>query len=222
MAGHESRLNVLAANLANVQTSGFKRELAAEHEAHMARRLGTVKGVTNTMKVDFSQGNLERTGRDLDFALDGSGFFAIEGKGGELYTRDGSFHLTGEGVLVADDGRPVAWEQQGGFLDATGEPILVRGDGEIRQGQNLIGKLKIVDFKELDQLQRNADGYWVAHEDMEEAIPTANVHQGALETSNANPIEELIAMIALQRSYESVSSTFRGLSDTFQRLTRPF
>ena len=222
MSGHEGRLNVLAANLANVGTTGFKRELTAEHETQVMRGLGAVKGVINQVKVDFSQGNLERTGRDLDLALDGSGFFTVEGRGGELYTRNGAFHLTPEGVLVADDGRQVAWERQAGFLDATGDPIIVRGDGEVRQGLTLVGKLKIVDFDNLDELQRNADGYWVAHGDMKQAVPTASLHQGALEKSNADPIEELISMIALQRSYESLSSTFRGISDTFQRLTRPF
>ena len=123
---------------------------------------------------------------------------------------------------MADEGRQVAWERQAGFLDASGDPIIVRGDGEVRQGLTLVGKLKIVDFDNLDELQRNADGYWVAHGDMKQAVPTASLHQGALEKSNADPIEELISMIALQRSYESLSSTFRGISDTFQRLTRPF
>jgi len=222
MSGHEGRLNVLASNLANVGTAGFKREFAAEHETQVMRRNGPVKGLVNQVKVDFSQGNLERTNRDLDLALDGSGFFTVEGTRGEVYTRNGSFHLTGEGVLVSDDGRPVAWERQAGFLDATGEPILVRGDGEVRQGLTLVGKLEIVDFQNPDELQRSADGYWVAHGGMKKAIPTASVHQGALEKSNAEPIEELISMIALQRSYESVSSAFRGISDTFQRLTRPF
>ena len=222
MAGHEGRLNVLASNLANSGTSGFKRELATVREVSMMRRLGPVRGVTNVSKVDFSQGKLERTGRDLDLALDGSGFFAVEGDEGEVYTRDGSFHLTRDGVLVADDGRQVAWESQSGFLDATGDPILVRGNGEVRQGNQLMGQLRVVDFEDLTQISRQSDGYWVAPEKLKQAIPTGEIHQGALETSNANPIEELIQMITLQRSYESLTSTFKGLSDTFRRLTRPF
>ena len=222
MAGYEGRLNVLASNLANISTNGFKRELVTAQESQIQRRLGPVSGVTNESLVDFTQGNLIRTGRDLDLALDGSGFFAVEGEGGQLYTRDGSFHLTGEGVLVADDGRAVAWERQSGFIDATGLPVMVRADGEVRQGDQTIGTLRIVDFEDPHQLSRTADGYWLAPPDLDEAIPTANVHQGALEASNANPIEELIEMIALQRSFESVNSTFSGLTETFQRLTRPF
>jgi len=222
MAAHEGRLNVLASNLANIGTTGFKRELATAHEQQLLRRLGPVSGVVNRSEVDFGQGTLQRTGRPLDLALNGDGFFVVEGPRGELFTREGAFHTTQDGVLVMSDGLPVAWEEQRGAIDTTGLPVVVDHEGNVRQGQFTIGRLRIVDFDDRSGLQRRADSYWEAPATLRQVTPTAVVHQGALEGSNANPMEELIAMITLQRSYEATSSAFSGLAETYQRLTRPF
>jgi len=220
MAGHERHLDAIAANLANLGTVGFKRSSSASHEFAVRRETGEVRGLQLHLETDFSQGNLQRTGHELDLALFGDGFFVVEGPEGETYTRDGSFHLTEEGVLVNDDGHAVAWRQRSGTIDATGLPVRVDVDGFVRQGTQEIGQLKVVDFMDKAKLYQGTGGVWVAPVGAKEATATAQVHQYSLEESNASGIEEIVAMIGVQRAFETSAHLTRSIQESYARLTR--
>jgi flagellar basal-body rod protein FlgG len=222
MAAQQRRLDSISANLANVGTIGFKRGVTASHEVEVERPRGKVRGVTTLAEVDFAQGNLSRTGRELDLALFGDGFFALEGPDGEAYTRDGSFHVTEGGVLVDESGFPVAWAEFSGAIDPVGLPLVIDQSGGVRQGVQDVGRLRVVDFPDKGVLSKDARGLWTAPRDVLPEPSDALVHQYALEDSNANGVEEMVDMIAVQRSFEVVARTFKAIDDTYARLTRPF
>jgi len=222
MASQQRRLDSISANLANVGTVGYKRGVTASHEVEVERPRGKVRGVTTLAEVDFAQGNLNRTSRDLDLALFGEGFFAIDGPDGEAYTRDGSLHMTEGGVLVSEEGFPVAWDQLNGAIDPVGMPVVIDEAGNVRQGVQDIGKLRIVDFDDKSRLTRDRLGFWQAPRGVQPKTGDATVHQGALEESNANGVEEMVDMISVQRSFEVVARVFQAIDQTYERLTRPF
>ena len=222
MAAQQRRLDSIAANLANVGTVGFKRGVTASHEVEVQRPRGKVRGVTTLAEVDFQQGNLQRTGRELDVALHGPGFFAIEGPDGEAYTRDGSFHLTEVGALVNEEGFSVAWDELRGAIDPVGAPLVIDEAGNVRQGVDDVGKLRVVDFADEHQLSHDAYGLWEAPRGVQPQPSEARVHQYALEDSNANSVEEMVDMITVQRSFESVARVFQAIDHTYEQLTKPF
>jgi flagellar basal body rod protein FlgG len=222
MSAQQRRLDSIAANLANVGTVGFKRGVTASHEVEVERPRGKVRGVTTLARVDFGQGNLQRTGRDLDLALYGDGFFAVEGPEGEVYTRDGGFHMTESGALVTELGNPVAWAEFNGAIDPVGLPLVIDEAGGVRQGNQNIGRLRVVDFPDKGALTMDSQGFWSAPPRVLPQPSDAQVHQYALEESNANGVEEMVDMIAVQRSFEVVARTFKAIDETYERLTRPF
>ncbi len=222
MASQQRRLDAVAANLANLGTVGFKRGVTAAHEVEVRRARGPVRGVTTRAEVDFAQGNLQRTGRELDLALYGSGFFAVESPEGEVYTRDGSFHMTEAGVLVTEEGFPVAWERVTGAVDPVGMPLVIDEEGNVRQGLQDIGRLRVVAFDDPHALGKDHRGFWAAPPGLKQVAHDTRVHQYALEDSNANGVEEMVAMIGIQRSFEVVARVLEAIDQTYERLTRPF
>lgn len=222
MSAQQRRLDSIAANLANLGTVGFKRGVTAAHEVEVERPRGKVRGVTTLAEVDFAQGNLLRTGREHDLALFGDGFFAIDSPDGEVYSRDGSFHLTESGVLVSEEGSPVAWDNLQGSIDPVGLPLKIDEEGNVRQGVQDVGRLRIVAFEDNHALRKDARGYWVAPEGVRPGPSEARVNQYSLEDSNANGVEEMVAMIGVQRSFEVVARVFEAIDKTYERLTRPF
>jgi flagellar basal body rod protein FlgG len=222
MAAQQRRLDSISANLANLGTVGFKRGVTAAHEVEVERPRGKVRGVTTLAQVDFSQGNLQRTGRELDLALFGDGFFCVDGPEGEVYSRDGNFQMTEAGVLVDEQGLPLAWAEFTGAIDPVGLPLVIDEEGHVRQGVQDIGRLKVVEFADRSRLAKDGMGYWAAPAGLAERASTTRVHQYALEDSNANGVEEMVAMIGVQRSFEVVARVFQAIDQTYERLTRPF
>lgn len=223
MSGHEKRLDTIAANLANLETPGYKRVGTATHEFMVDGNQGKkVRGLGHEAKVDFSQGNLARTGNQYDLALFGDGFFGVEGPTGELYTRGGNFHVTAEGALLTEDGYEVAWKKRGSAIDPTGLPIVVSGEGVVHQGSSELGQLKITAFEDNSVLRQLNGGLWSAPPRTPEATNTSVVHQYSLEESNATGIEEVIAMIGVQRAFGAVSNLVTSMQRSYSRLTRSF
>lgn len=218
MATSQRRMDTLSHNLANLSTTGFKRRTSFVHALQTAR--GGAAELRVGTKYDFSQGELEYDAEPLHLALEGQGFFAVEGQDGEVYTRNGSFSLTSDGVLVTAQGDPLVWAESRGGLNPTGEEINVDPDGSVWQAGRSVGRLQITNFTELTRLGQNGAGYFVAPDGLEETAHTATVHQGALEKSNASAIEEMISMIAVQRSFERASSVLGMITDTYRRLSR--
>ena len=130
--------------------------------------------------------------------------------------------MTPEGGLVTDEGYPLAWSRSSSPIDPVGDPIAIDGEGTVRQGSLEIGVLRLVNFAHHGSLRQDSKGFWVAPRGLAEATHTAVVHQGALEQSNANGMDELVEMIAVQRSFESAASVMSSVEESYRRLTRPF
>ena len=220
MVSNQERMNYMANNLANMSTVAFKRQTPFVHTLEGQRRAAKGGQLQVKLATDFSQGELLHTGNALHLALQGKGFFAVEGPEGEVYTRDGSLTVDPDGSLETLDGFPLAWEDLQGAIDPTGVPIVVDEEGVVRQNDVQIGRLRIVDFENDQLLSQDGLGYYHAPLDLLETAHTATVRQGSLEGSNVSAIEEMVAMISVQRAFSGASNLLGMINETYQRLSR--
>ncbi|MCA9002293.1 MAG: flagellar hook basal-body protein [Planctomycetes bacterium] len=218
MLAQEKRLDSITANLANANTPGFKRRMSASHGAFMGRLNAAQIGLEMMQRNDFTQGPLLESGNPLDLGIQGEGFFAIESPDGEVYTRNGEFQMTGEGVVVTTEGYPVIWDGVQANIQPTGEAIVVDREGMVTQGNRQLGKLRLVGFEDMDKLDNNKDGYWVAPAELPRERATGKFVQGAIEGSNVNSVSELVAMISVQRKFEQASQIITQIDRSYQRL----
>jgi len=218
-------LDIVANNIANVDTNGFKVEqlLLGAEIGQRARNDFVRPSVSFVLDKgvgrDFGQAGLKQTGRDLDFGIEGEGvFFTLNDGVGEAYTRDGAFTLDPEGRLTTQAGAAVQGEGGDIILDrALGEPA-VAPDGTISQNGNLVGRLSVVRFDTLAVLEKGGDGlYRNASNAVAQEATDALVRQGMLEGSNVNPILEITNLIEIQRAYESVTRMIENTNDLSRR-----
>lgn len=215
----ERRLESITANLANLDTPAYKRKSTGTKAFQLpGGREGDVSISTQT-KTDFSQGDLEPSANPYHLALMGEGFFAVDGPDGELYTRNGQFHVNEDGVLLSAEGYPVAWEAKTDDIDPTGEMVTVDGAGEMRQGAKNIGRLKFVNFGDPAGLGEIGGGYYTGTRGNGEQISDAVVHQHNLERSNVSSVDELVGMITVQRSFENAKEVMQLIDQSYGRLT---
>ena len=223
----QARIDVLANNLANVNTAGFKQVLvtaqqrvgggatgpgrdgAVNDQASGRRRLEQgdfwpqARPTRLRMAVDARQGSLRGTGRGADMALQGRGFFVVKTENGPLYTRDGSFRLDDKQRLVTAHGLPV--QGTGGDIVLDGSSFSVSADGTVTVDGRPAGRLRVVAFSDPGGMDHRGNGLVIARDGVEVTdLPREEVHvlQGHLEQSNVNPIDTLVDMIAAQRSFE--------------------
>jgi flagellar basal-body rod protein FlgF len=202
--------DMLANNLANSSTSGFKADrefystyLAQEADDQLNPTVG-VSPVVQKQWTDFAQGTLVNTGNNTDLALSGTGFFAVNGPSGTLYTRGGNFHVSPKGQLVTSEGYPVRLAGNQTLQLQSPSPLQVGSDGQVMQDGNPLGQLELVTFKDNTQLGRSAGVYFQNQNEKENpaATSTAQVFQGKSEASNATPADSAARMISLMRHFE--------------------
>ena len=216
-------LDIVANNIANADTTGFKAEqlLVGAEIGERARNAFVRPGVSFVLDSgvgrDYGQGGLEQTGRNLDFAIEGEGaFFRLNDGAGEAYTRDGAFDPEGRlttagGAAVQGDGGEIIMDR------ALGEPA-VAPDGTISQNGNPVGRLSVVRFDTLAVLEKGGDGlYRNASNAAAVEAPDARIRQGMLEGSNVNPLLEITNLIEIQRAYESVTRMIENTNDLSRR-----
>ena len=220
MVTAEKSMDSVASNLASLRTPGFKRRASAYHGFQVGRFASQETAVKLSERNDFTQGVIEQTGNQLDLALLGDGFFELDGPNGQLFTRDGEFLLTRDGNIVSPEGFPVVWSRQAGVLDPAGEPILVDHEGVVMQGGRNVGSLKVVAFDDQNALRHSSDGYFVADPNLSRRDSIAQVRQYGLERSNVDPVEELVALITVQRSHERAAAIVSQIDQSYRRLTR--
>jgi len=220
MRAAEARLEVIAANLANLSAPAYKRQASATEVFTLQRGGKRVEELQTRAVRDFSQGLIERRDDPFALALDGDGFFAVETPTGEAYTRNGGFRLNDQGDLLTIDGFPVAWSGARGRVQPTGEALTIDASGGVHQGASTLGALKLVTFADKQALQVDADGYFRMPETVERQPATAEVHQFATERSNAESVDELVALIKAQRSYDTSASILRTIDQSFRRLNQ--
>ncbi|HWQ86984.1 flagellar basal-body rod protein FlgF [Brevundimonas sp.] len=218
-------LDIVANNIANADTAGFKVEqlLVGAELGDRARNAFIRPGVSfvldNGVGRDYGQAALGQTGRNLDFGIEGEGaFFKVTDGAGEAYTRDGAFTVDGEGRLTTQGGAAVQGDAGDIILNpALGEPS-VAPDGVISQNGALVGRLSVVRFDTLAALEKGGDGlYRNASNAAASEATDARVRQGMLEGSNVNPILEITNLIEIQRAYESVTRMIENTNDLSRR-----
>ena len=194
--------HLIANNLSNVQTAGFKREVPVFSNV-LSQAQGRLRNISNdSVQISFIQGNIQKTGNDLDLAIEGEGFFKVETPHGVRYTRSGNFHLNKDKVLINANGFPVL--SQRGKITLTGNKITVGEDGSIAADGNEIDQIAVVRFPDLSVL--NKEGHTLLKTESAEtkmAAGQSRVVQGALEASNVNAVEEMINLMDSFRTYES-------------------
>ncbi len=235
MTTQMQRMDVISNNLANVNTTGFKRDDATirSFDDIMLERLNEPKdqygspyfnqqigslgfGVTiDKVSTDFTTGSHVMTESPLDFALDGDAFFAIsvpqkDGTEKELYTRDGSFKLTDDGFIVTSEGYKVLGENGPINLGEYKASPAVAKNGDIVMGEELVAKFKIVGFEDNTELRKINDDYYDVTERAVKKTNDFTVRQGYLENSNVNSVREMVEMISLQRNYEANQKTIQA------------
>jgi len=200
-------LDMLANNLANTETSGYKtdREFYNLYVSPEATEGG--EGTASTLPVierpwtDFSQGTLRPTGSDLDLALTGKGFFAVEGPSGDLYTRNGSFRVSPSGLLVTAEGYPLRTVSGGKLHVQSSGAIEVSAEGAVRQDGQSLGQLEIADFAEPAAVIKQGASYFRSTAPAQPASGT-HVEQGKLEGSNVGAAESAVRLVSVMRQFE--------------------
>ena len=216
------QMDIIANNIANADTNGFKVEslITKEDPAAPALTFGGPKPikfvVPGGVARDFGQGSLRRTDSPLDMAIEGQGFFKVTTKAGDRYTRDGHFRTDDNGVVTTQAGDPVADDGGGQItIDPTKTgAISISPDGIVSQGSERIGKIGVYKFDSLSALEKTGDNqYQNAANQQPVASTDAKVRQGMLEGSNVNPIVQITKMIEVNRAYESVTQMMSSESD---------
>jgi flagellar basal-body rod protein FlgG len=206
------QLDRVAADLANVNTAGYKTErvasLAAERPDFGNALQSAVDVVAGNGRIDMRGGSIASTGRDFDFALEGRGFFLVQTPQGERLTRNGQFDRKADGTLVTSDGLPVLGTN-GPIKVGTGA-ITVDADGTVRAGNVAAGRLRVVDVPDYENLRREGHGRfrYVGSGQMTAAADTT-VRSGVLEQSNVSVVERMVQLTEVGRSFEALQ---RGLN----------
>ncbi len=157
-------------------------------------------GVLTGTRVDLGQGAMEKTGNNLDLAIDGSGFFVVQTSQGPLYTRNGAFQVSSRGQLITSSGDPVMGDK--GIISVVDGPVSISPDGTISSNGAIAGKLKLVDFPPGTPLKSAGSTYYSAPPRSERVAVDSKLQQGMLESSNVNPVSSMVELITAQRSAE--------------------
>ena len=197
-------LDRIAADLANTETAGYKTERMSTEAAPRAFQTALDAAIDATRgggRTDFRPGSIASTGRDLDVAIDGKGFFEIETPAGLRYTRGGNFVRETDGRLITADGFAVMGAA--GAITLPVGPVTVMSDGTLRVGQTVVAKLKVVEFASDGDITRETGTRFRATDGATpiDAIDT-RLNGGMLEHSNASVIDRMATMTEVMRSVE--------------------
>jgi len=218
-------LDLAANNLANANTGGYRaqvpsfRSLLAGAGAlrNASAQAANEFAVLGESRLDQQQGPLDRTGNDLDLAIQGSGYFALQTRQGtRLYTRNGAFHVDAQNQLVTSDGNLVLGTA-GPILLPPGKPA-VSADGTISVDGALAGQLLVVDFAPGSALAPEGAASFSAPAGAEQPAFGASVVEGALEGSNVNAVSAAVGLVTLQRNMALLQQALTAFHSEFNRI----
>src|SRR5882724_6868402 len=225
----ERQIDVVANNVANVNTTGYKSDRSLFQEylasgAHEDNFVGSDRRVSYVQDRatfhDFSQGAAEETKNPLDVAIDGGGFLVVQTPAGERYTRDGGLQINNQGQLVTAAGDPVMGNSGPIVFQPTDKAISIAADGSVTvlEGVNRIdsvrGKLRLVSFADAQKLLKEGANLFSAGEGAAaQPDPASKVRQGFIEKSNVNSVAEMTRMMEITRTYTQISSLLQQQSD---------
>jgi len=207
------QLDVTTNNIANVNTPGFKKIFEEEMSQHIPENKGDANNLLifprfKTTHVILEQGSLRKTDNPLDLALKGEGFFTVKVKDKVVYTRNGHFFVDSKGRLVDSKGNPVLDITDKEIVLDPKESVYVSKDGTVYQGNRKVAVLKIVNFNSVKPV---GDSYYESSETPQPSV--ADVLQGYLESSNVDPVKEMVELINAQRRFEMYGTLIRGLDE---------
>jgi flagellar basal-body rod protein FlgF len=224
----ERQLDVVANNVANVNTTGYKADSTLFEEflksgAHEDNFVGNDRSVSYVQDRatfrDFSQGASEQTKNPLDLAIDGGGFLVVQTADGERYTRDGGLQLNNTGQLVTAGGNPVLGASGPIVFQPTDHDINVSPDGTITvlegngRTDSIRGKLRLVSFTEAQKLLKEGSNLYSSGEGAPQPDTKSMLRQGFIEKSNVNAVAEMSRMIEVTRAYTQISTLLQQQSD---------
>jgi len=206
------QLDVIANNLANMNTTAYKSEsmMFAEYlqESENGQKVSYVQDIA--LFRNLKEGSFAHTGNDLDLAISGNGFFEVETEVGPQYTRNGSFGLNAEGEIITSSGARLLDDGDQPFVLPPGSGrVMITKDGTVSTKDGPIGRIRIVQFDNEQNLQKLSNSLYDANG--EEPKPAENVEllQGTLEESNVTGIIELTRMISAARGYKAAASLLK-------------
>ena len=225
----ERQLDVVANNVANVNTTGYKADRSLFEEflmsgAHEDNFVGSDRRVSYVQDRatyrDFTQGAAEQTKNPLDVAIDGGGFLVVQTPAGERYTRDGGLQRNNTGQLVTSAGNPVLGTSGPIVFQPTDHDINISPDGSVTvlegssKTDSLRGKLRLVSFADAQKLLKEGSNLYAAGEGAA-AQPDAKsqVKQGFIEKSNVNAVSEMSRMMEVMRTYTQISTLMQQQND---------
>lgn len=218
MMVQRSKMDVLTNDIVNAETAGFKNDslISSAFDSVMLERIddpnvsvvGTNAGKysfgthVDEMVTDFSQGDVEDTGRSTDLALEGDGFFSVETASGERYTRAGNFSVNEQGYLVTADGDYV--QGKDGRIYVGSSDFSVTSDGTVTGSRAVTDQLKLVTFADTGNLRKQGDSLYYAYNGEQPTEATGcSVRQGAQESSNVEAAGSMVDMLTIYRKYEA-------------------
>ncbi len=223
------RLDVISNNLANASTPGYRSDVpvfssqldyVSRPEYNASRQaMGNVNELMGA-SPRFSEGAIQSTGRDLDVALTGDGFFVVNTDQGEAYTRAGNFQVDTEGNLVTTKGYSVMG-QGGAIVIDPSRKITISSDGTIYADDEEIDRLMVADFRDKNRLQKIGGGVFtnpggaVVNDE-----PAYSISQGFLENSNVNPVREMAALVTAGRQFSALQKVVRLVNEINSRATQ--
>lgn len=234
---NEMRMDQVANNLANTNTTGFKRERVAFKDTFVRfahdnlvdakpyvrdkelwpKPYVAARPRLYESRTDFSQGSLQTTGNPLDFALSGDGFFKVRGPdGNEYFTRSGSFQMTADGRLITEQGFEVLGQGGGTISLPPRGQVQVDAGGQIRAGAEVVGALQLSAVSDPNALEKVGNNLFRLRPNSraEETAPSGlTVQQGALEKPNVEVVSEMVAMIEVQRAFEMYQKLIVGTDE---------
>ncbi|SLN77131.1 flagellar basal-body rod protein FlgF [Oceanibacterium hippocampi] len=200
-------LDIIANNIANMNTTAFKSETVLFEEYLVDTAVGEKASFVQDYGVlrNVGEGALRETGNTLDVALRGNGYMVVQTPGGDRYTRVGQLHVDDAGNLVTGDNHPIL--DSGGspiFLDPQGGRPVIATDGSVSNGFGPLGRIDLVTFANEQALKPVGTGLYAAGDQVPEPAEGTEVLQGWLESSNVQGLQEMTRMMDVLRSYQSL------------------
>ena len=218
----QRKLDIIANNMANMNTAGFKGDSlkfeeylapVAKLERFKAGDQG-VKYVADPLMVrDMSAGSHRITGRELDVAISSEGWMVVNSPQGERFTKNGQFKLSGDGTLVTSEGYPVMGDGGAITFEAGETNIVIGKDGTIATSQGTKDKLRMVTFEHPENMSKEGNSLY-ASDETPGSSDKITITQGAYETSNVQSMKQMTEMIETVRAYASVSKMIEATDDT--------
>ena len=224
MINEQYRLDVVANNLANAATVGYKKESVSnqsfddvlavkvndETVGNLNQRIGSMSlGVKfGENYTDYSQGSLHQTGNTFDLAIQGKGFFrvAVQNKNGSesiKYSRDGSFTVTSEGYVTDADGNRLMGEDGYIQVPTNAGEVSIDASGNIYSDGEYVNRITLADFEDYNYLEKYADDLYQTVDGATEIDSSGSILQGYTEQSNVSTVKEMVDMISITRAYEA-------------------